>query len=671
MFSRTISHPLRQSKKTSSLSSFFICCHKSTTGFSAPSTVSSSPDILSSVKLDSEEVTPEHGSGFYKMVELFYDRAAGILEDKLVDEMRKSKLTDEQKRVKVRGTLKMIKPPNYVLAITFPVRRDNGEWELIEAWRAQHSLHRTPCKGGIRYSTDVNLDEVKALAALMTFKCACVDVPFGGAKAGVKINPKDWSEAELERITRRLTVELAKKGFIGPGIDVPAPDMGTGEREMAWIADTYASTVGWSNINASACITGKPILQGGIHGRISATGRGLYHGVNNFVNEKSFMDMIGLTTGLAGKTFILQGFGNVGLHSMRYLTRHGARCVGVLEWDGAIVNPAGIDPKGLEDYKIDNGTIKGFPGAKAYDKAKQELLCEPCDILIPAASEQQITARNAPKIKAKIIAEGANGPTTPAADKILLEKNCLVIPDMYIVPSQEFYGRMAGASEVDIVHSGLEQTMEKSARAIMRTSQKFNLGIDLRTAAYVNSIEKIFKVYEAAASNTDCYRLLKPCLVANGFKILRVSFHTSPMNNSIGPMSSSTVSSSPPAASSSDISSEQSSHSSSSSQTPAPHFGFYRQVELFYDRAAAILEDKLVNEMKTKLSDDLKRKKVRGILKIIKPCNHVLEIRFPIKRDNGELHVIEAWRAQHSQHRTPCKGGNLTSVECTISESVQ
>jgi len=501
-----------------------------------------------------KDVPEADDPGFFESVEYFFHKACVLAEDTLIDvNMKPLRISREEKEKKCHGILRIIEPCAHVLEVNFPVLRDDGTYEMITGYRAQHSHHRSPCKGGIRYSLDVCADEVKALSALMTYKCACVDVPFGGGKAGLRIDPKIYSDNELEKITRRFAMELAKKGFLGPAIDVPAPDMGTGEREMAWIADTYASTIGYGDMNAAGCVTGKPIHQGGIHGRTSATGRGVYHGIDNFINEAHYMSLIGQSPGWGGKTFIVQGFGNVGLHTCRYLTRAGATCVGVAEWDGSIYNRNGIDPKALEDWMLEKGTINGFPGAEPYEG--ESLLYEDCDILVPAAMEKVITKHNAGRIKAKIIGEAANGPITPGGDKILQENGCLVIPDMYInaggvtvsyfewlkninhvsygrlsfkyeresnlhllesvqsslekrfgkvggpipiTPSEQFASRMSGASEKDIVHSGLDMAMEKTAKNMMATAIKMDLGLDIRTAAYINSVTKIFTTYQQA-----------------------------------------------------------------------------------------------------------------------------------------------------------------------------
>jgi len=501
---------------------------------------------------------PAGEPSFYEMVEMYYDQAAVLVEKRILDGIdqeyaiqdTQSKRTmrgmsADEKKGQVRGIMAAMKPCNHVLQVNFPLRRDDGSYEIITGYRAQHSQHRTPTKGGMRYSMDVNEDEVKALAALMTWKCSVVDVPFGGGKAGIKIDAKKYSEAELERITRRFATELAKKGFLGPAIDVPAPDMATGEREMAWMADQYAKTMGHNDMNAHGCVTGKPISQGGIHGRTSATGRGIYHGTDIFCNDKHFMDLVGLSTGLAGKSIIVQGFGNVGYHAARYFHRAGAKIIGVIEWNGSLFNENGIDPIDLDNYRLDNGAdgIVGYSGATA---CSDEILYNECDILLACAKEQVIHKDNASKIQAKVISEGANGPITPVAHDILVGSNKLVIPDMYInaggvtvsyfewlkninhvsfgrllfkynedtnmalldsvgssienslgqkvtiKPTDDFASRMRGANEKDIVQSGLQYTMERSARAIIKRVHEYELGLDVRKAAFILAAEKVY-----------------------------------------------------------------------------------------------------------------------------------------------------------------------------------
>ncbi len=276
----------------------------------------------------------------------------------------------------------------------------------------------------------VTQDEVMALAALMTYKCAIVNVPFGGGKGGIKIDPKKYTPYELEKITRRYTSELIKKNFIGPAVDVPAPDYGTGEREMAWIVDTYAA-MHPHEIDAAGCVTGKPVSQGGVRGRKEATGLGVFYGLKEVCSMEEEMLKRGLTPGVEGKRVVVQGLGNVGYHSAKFFSEAGAIIVGIAEFEGSISKPDGIDVEALVEHRKRTGSILDFPGAINLENNAAALELD-CDILIPAALEQVITKENAPRVKAKIIGEAANGPLTPDADEILLAKGALVVPDMYL-----------------------------------------------------------------------------------------------------------------------------------------------------------------------------------------------------------------------------------------------
>lgn len=439
-----------------------------------------------------------------------------------------------------KGLLEQIKACNSIYSMRFPVKMDDGRIEVIEAYRVQHSQHKSPCKGGIRFSDEVNQDEVMALASLMTYKCAIVNVPFGGGKGGIKINPKKYSTYELEKITRRYTAELVKKNFIGPGIDVPAPDYGTGAREMSWIVDTYASLKP-GEIDAAGCVTGKPVTQGGVRGRTEATGLGVFFGIREICNMPDVMQKLGLTIGIEGKTVVVQGLGNVGYHSAKFFREGGAKVVSIAEYEGAIYKADGINEEELFQHRKATGSILNFPGATNLAKNTDALELE-CDILIPAALENVINGQNAPCLKCKIIGEAANGPLTPEADDECAKKGILVVPDMYLNAggvtvsyfewlknlSHVRYGRMEkrftenmnshivsqieelsgkkvsekernfilhGAEEQDLVHSGLEESMIQATREIMEVWKQIPEIPDMRTAAYVSAINKVATSY--------------------------------------------------------------------------------------------------------------------------------------------------------------------------------
>jgi glutamate dehydrogenase (NAD(P)+) len=438
------------------------------------------------------------------------------------------------------GLLEQIRGCNSVYRFDFPLRRQDGRIEVLRAWRVEHSHHKLPVKGGIRFAPEVHEEEVMALAALMTYKCAIVDVPFGGAKGGIRIDPKQFTVEEMERVTRRYTHELVKKDFIGPGIDVPAPDYGTGEREMAWIVDTYAA-LHPGQLDALGCVTGKPVTQGGVRGRREATGRGLFFALREACSRPADKKRLGLSTGLAGKRVVVQGLGNVGFHAAKFCREGGAAVIAIAEREGAITSDAGLNEADVFEHRRSTGSILNFPGATNLAHSTAALEME-CDVLIPAALEGVFTAENAPRVMAKIILEGANGPTTPPADPIFRDKGILVIPDIYANAggvtvsyfewvknlSHVRFGRMSkrhemanelsmlrtieaatgksfsdaerkqlaqGPDEVDLVNSGLEETMISAYHGLIETRDKHKGVPDLRIAAFLNAIHKVARSY--------------------------------------------------------------------------------------------------------------------------------------------------------------------------------
>ncbi len=456
---------------------------------------------------------------FFKQVDRYIDRAADLASHP-------------------RGLLEQIKLCNAVYHVSFPIERDDGSIKVINGWRAAHSVHKLPVKGGIRLSSKASEDEVTALAALMTFKCALVDIPFGGAKGAIRVEKEEYSDRELERIMRRYTFELIQKNFIGPGVDVPGPDMGVGAREIGWMADTYMAMAP-GQVNVHGCVTGKPLPLGGIRGRVEATGRGVFFGLREATGVAEDMEALGLTPGLEGKRVVLQGLGNVGFHACRFLQEAGAVVVAVAEREGAIHDPSGIDIEELVRHRAEEGSLLDFPVKTRIEESISAIELD-CDILIPAALENQITAENAPRIKARIIAEGANGPVTVEAHDILAERGVMMIPDVYLNAggvtvsyfewlknlSNVRFGRLnnrfeaasngrtldavetligkefsssvrarvaVGAREDDIVNSGLEDTMTSAYHHIREAARARKT--DLRTAAYFLGLEKVAVAY--------------------------------------------------------------------------------------------------------------------------------------------------------------------------------
>ncbi|MCP1197855.1 Glu/Leu/Phe/Val dehydrogenase [Notoacmeibacter sp. MSK16QG-6] len=443
------------------------------------------------------------------------------------------------------GLAQKIRVCNSTYTVRFGVRL-RGHIHTFTGYRAVHSEHAEPVKGGIRYATGVHQDEVEALAALMTYKCALVEVPFGGSKGGLRIDPREWSEEELERITRRFAAELIKRDLINPSQNVPAPDMGTGEREMAWIADQYRR-IHTTDIDAQACVTGKPLNAGGIRGRTEATGRGVQYSLQEFFRHPADLEIAHLEGTLMGQRVVVQGLGNVGYHAAKFLqTEDGCKIIGLAEYNGGLFDESGIDVDAARNYFIENGSFEGYEKGLFIQNSPSLLEAE-CDILIPAALEGVINLSNADRIRAPLIVEAANGPVTAGADERLRERGTVILPDMYVnaggVTVSYFewvknlshirFGRMQrrgeetrhrllieeieratgvqmsdtfkqfyieGSDELALVRSGLDDTMRVTYQAMREKwheKRDTDQTIDLRTSAYMIAVERIAASYRS------------------------------------------------------------------------------------------------------------------------------------------------------------------------------
>ena len=465
---------------------------------------------------------------FRESVDLMYNRAVALMD-------------------LAPGLAEKIRVCNATYTVRFGVRL-RGEMKTFTGYRSVHSEHMEPVKGGIRFALNVDQDEVEALAALMTYKCALVEAPFGGSKGGLCIDPREYDAHEMEAITRRFAYELIKRDLINPSQNVPAPDMGTGEREMAWIADQYAR-MNTTDINAKACVTGKPLNAGGIAGRVEATGRGVQYALREFFRHPEDVQKAGMSGTLDGKRVVVQGLGNVGYHAAKFLQEEdGSKIVAIIERDGGLRNADGLNVEDVRAHIMETGGVKGFAGGE-YVENGALLLEEDCDILVPAALEGVINLGNAENIKAPLIIEAANGPVTAGADAILREKGCVIIPDMYAnaggvtvsyfewvknlshirfgrmqrraeearqqlvidefealskslngawKPSESFKKQyLQGAGELELVRSGLDDTMRAAYQGMRETWHARDEVDDLRTAAYIVSIAKVVSSYHS------------------------------------------------------------------------------------------------------------------------------------------------------------------------------